>query len=158
MKRRSILRHRRTPKGTHLSSSLRSLHSFEMPASCGSYRLTRSSLESKSHPADCIYRVVTGSRGLPSALPAHLPQDACGLRRYEPVRTKWIAPLRGKLLTYPTRNFATLGPFICCASSVRGGVAHPLCASPRSSDYLIADRSVWRLVSEDSSIARGLSC
>ena len=41
--------------------------------------------------------VVTGSRGLPSASPAHLPQDAGGLRRYEPVRTKWIAPLRGKL-------------------------------------------------------------
>ena len=60
--------------------------------------------------------------------------------------------------TYPTRNFATLGPFICCASSLRGGVAHPLCTSPCSSDYLIADVSVWRLVSEDSSIARGLSC
>jgi hypothetical protein len=55
--------------------------------------------------------------------------------------------------TYPTRNFATLGPFICCASSLRGGVAHPLCTSPCSSDYLIAEISVWRLVSEDSSIA-----
>src|SRR5712691_4996907 len=81
-----------------------------MPASCGSYRLTRLSLESKSHPpgasARRSRRVVTGSRGLPSALPAHLPPDACGLRRYEPVGTEWIAPLRGKLLTYPTRNFA----------------------------------------------------
>src|SRR5439155_13244963 len=54
--------------------------------------------------------VVTGSRGLPSASPVHLPQDACGLRRYEPVRTKWIAPLRGKLLSYPTRNFAVRFP------------------------------------------------
>ena len=66
---------------------------------------------------------------------------AGGLPRYEPVLGPLLAEWRGKLCPYPTRNFATLGPFIRVTTSLtaRDGwrISGQLSWSPMRSDYLI---------------------
>src|SRR5712692_8637256 len=47
---------------------------------------------------------------LPSVFPVIPLQRSCGLHRFEPVILDGITPATGNV-TYPTRNFATLGPF-----------------------------------------------
>jgi hypothetical protein len=60
----------------------------------------------------------------------------------------------GLVFTYPTRNFATLGPFIVLrlqAHAWSGRIGYRLSWSPMRSDYLIpSTRRVRRIVSEDS--------
>src|SRR6266540_1711628 len=52
---------------------------------------------------------------LPSVLPAMRLRTSGGLHRFEPVEWNGIAPAPGSLI-YPTRYFATLGPFVDCYS------------------------------------------
>ncbi len=50
-------------------------------------------------------------RILPSVLPStHLQEAPLGFHRFEPVDWNGVATAPGNV-TYPTRNFATLGPF-----------------------------------------------
>src|SRR6266851_4441556 len=58
-----------------------------------------------SRYGDCISTI------LPSVLPATTCKRPGGLHRFEPVEWNGITSAPGNI-TYPTRNFATLGPFI----------------------------------------------
>ncbi len=60
--------------------------------------------ESLRGPCDTCGRTV-----LPSVLPATLLQAPGGFHRFEPV--VWTGSLPPGAISYPTRNFATLGPF-----------------------------------------------
>src|ERR1700676_2148777 len=55
-------------------------------------------------------------RILPSVLPVISLQTSCGFHRFEPVEWNGVATAPGNV-TYPTRNFATLGPFILFRSA-----------------------------------------
>src|SRR6266550_738775 len=132
---------------------------FGEPASCGSY-LFRSARACEEPPSELNRTVVTGSRGLPSALPAHLPQDACGLRRYEPDGQERITPLRGKFVL--TRQGISLDTFLSGAlrrltslakSSLHVAMQSGPSLHPKHSD-------VRRMASEDSVrvSATSLSC
>src|SRR5258708_23059666 len=94
----------------------------------------------------------------PSVLPTVRLRAPLGFHRFEPVEWNGIAPAPGNV-TYPTRNFATLGPFMIVAPELafRGSViSAELSMSPWRSDYIIANMiiRVWRVVSEDSRTAR----
>jgi hypothetical protein len=97
---------------------------------------------------------------LPSVLPVMSLQTSCGLHRFEPVRWNGVATALGNV-TYPTRNFATLGPFICyepaCSLHVVRETTRLRTRLPPA--YRYAARTVsstrrisgaWRAVSEDS--------
>src|SRR2546426_9649794 len=106
--------------------------------------------------------VVTGSRGLPSALPAHLPQGTGGLRRYEPVGRS--ESLRSGASFWLTRQgislFALLNHAIERVALLKSRTT-PAC---RHADGTISSSEtradVRRMVSEDSAriSAIGLSC
>ena len=85
------------------------------PAYCDRHSLT---LRSRRSPL----RFTKQSLGGHSDFPRHYPgasASAGGLRRYEPENQEQITPFRGKFMAYPTRNFATLGPFACCDPTLR---------------------------------------
>ena len=95
-------------------------------------------------------------RILPSVWPvAHLQQAPCGFHRFEPVEWNGVATAPGNV-TYPTRNFATLGPFYCYTNTHICrvcGVLH--CASLLHVAMQIGlshlfEKRAWRIVSEDS--------
>jgi hypothetical protein len=52
-----------------------------------------------------------GGRGLPTAFPAAHLLDGWGFAVMSGF-AHGVAPVRGKFVTYPTRNFATLGTFV----------------------------------------------
>src|SRR5258706_11985359 len=101
--------------------------------------------------------VVTGSRGLPSVLPADLPQGPVGFHRYEPVG------LNGSLRSWascalPDKEFRSSVAWRSIARWTYGVV--PAC---RHADRTISSSKhadVRRMVSEDSArvSAIGLSC
>ena len=98
---------------------------------------------------------------LPSVLPVtSLHETSCGLHRFEPVVGNGVATVPGNV-TYPTRNFATLGPFLMLRTHARLRVlakttrlrtrllpAYRYAARTVSSTRRIS--GAWRAVSEDS--------
>ena len=80
---------------------------------------------------------------------------SCGFHRFEPVKWNGVATAPGNV-TYPTRNFATLGPFYCYTNTYYlrvGGVlrcASLLHVAMQIGLYLLVEKRVWRLVSEDT--------
>ena len=100
---------------------------------------------------------------LPSVLPLARLRAPVGFHRFEPVEWNGITPAPGNV-TYPTRNFATLGPFACCyARRGRRGRGH-FCRALRVAAkaglyHHDSERRVWRIVSEDSqAYGLDLSC
>ena len=89
---------------------------------------------------------------LPSVLPATPARRREGFTDLSRLMSA-IARTPGSFV-YPTRNFATLGPFVSVTSRTLEGadISAALFASPRRPDYIITIRSdrVWRVVSEDS--------
>src|SRR5579862_9424903 len=85
----------------------------------------------------------------------YLHETSCGLHRFEPVDWNGVATAPGNV-TYPTRNFATLGPFYCYTHTHMCrvcGVKH--CAlllhvAMQIGLSHLSERRAWRLVSEDS--------
>ena len=98
--------------------------------------------------------VVTGSRRLPSVLPARRA-GGVGLHRYELEMNRNESLRSGARLSYPTRNFATLGPFSLLRSRFRETVPHfceTLCIAAEDGLYHSPTSllGIWRIVSEDS--------
>ena len=99
-------------------------------------------------------------RALPSVSPAtHLQQVPVGFHRFEPVECNGVATAPGNV-TYPTRNFATLGPFYCYTNTHMWrvcGVMH--CAlllhvAMQIGLSHLSEKRAWRIVSEDSGARR----
>ena len=146
-------------KSLHLScgSELHASRSFERrrlyvrlssqtPACCGTHRLALTHRRATVK----IFRsraVVTGSLSDAQDFPRYCPwifrKIRVGFTDMSRIARNGLLRSGASLVAYPTRNFATLGPFICCASSLRGGIDYPLCMSPCSSDCLITN-SRWR--------------
>ena len=99
-------------------------------------------------------------RILPSVLPVtSLHETSCGFHRFEPVKWNGVATAPGNV-TYPTRNFATLGPFYCYTNTHICGV----CGIKHCALFLhvamqiglshLSEKRAWRIVSEDSGVRR----
>ena len=99
-------------------------------------------------------------RVLPSVLPAtYLQKPSLGFHRFEPVDWNGVATAPGNV-TYPTRNFATLGPFsrytnthICGVSRVMRCALLLHVAMQIGLSHL-SEKRAWRIVSEDSGARR----
>ena len=88
--------------------------------------------------------------GITRDAPARAPG---GLHRFEPVEWNGVTTAPGNV-TYPTRNFATLGPF-SIVTHLNGGLERfrqALHVAMQVGLYhLYLHGRVWRVVSEDSS-------
>jgi hypothetical protein len=100
------------------------------------------------------------SRILPSVLPAtSLQSTSCGFHRFEPVEWNGVATAPGNV-TYPTRNFATLGPFVLLHQQANCPVcgdthcAYPLHVAMQIGLSHPFEQRARRIVSEDSGESR----
>ena len=100
---------------------------------CGHLRIsTLKSLQGNQN------RVARNFGILPSVLPATHCTLSLGFHRFEPVIRNGVATALGNV-TYPTRNFATLGILLAWCRHQDRTISSPLW-----------EKRVWRVVSEDS--------